>query len=447
MVWPPATHQDVQDAVSNLRASVSVKDYGATGNGTTDDTSAINAAITAAQTTSSAGTVIFPAGQFKVAGQVTVPDGVTLVGQGANANTGYAGTTLVLSATGAGVTVNGSGGGIRDLLIDGANVANYPLVVNLGANRNFFRMEVRRALLDNITINKAQNASFVACTSDNPTRDSLVLDNGCGGLHFVRFNTSNFGRYALRVEQTTTTSDVYPTPQHIEFAHCIFEQPINNFPLVKFNAGFYFDFLSCIFQGSAPMTSASPLMDVGTGVSWISLNTCEWFGGNVAGMICVRVASGASVSVDGTNWMVSAAYFTDCVSGLVRMNGDVFTGAGVLTTAATPADQTVMRQTRSPLTVTKSGQFGTVISGGVDGEAGQRFRLLGNGSLTWGSGADYNFPTQIYRRGDGAVGIDPKLVIGGTQATITGSRGGNAALASLLTALAATGLIVDGTTA
>lgn len=34
-----------------------------------------------------------------------------------------------------------------------------------------------------------------------------------------------------------------------------------------------------------------------------------------------------------------------------------------------------------------------------------------------------------------------------TQQTPTGSRGGNAALASLLTALAATGIIVDGTSA
>jgi hypothetical protein len=34
-----------------------------------------------------------------------------------------------------------------------------------------------------------------------------------------------------------------------------------------------------------------------------------------------------------------------------------------------------------------------------------------------------------------------------TKQTITGSRGGNAALASLLTALASTGLITDSTTA
>jgi hypothetical protein len=45
---------------------------------------------------------------------------------------------------------------------------------------------------------------------------------------------------------------------------------------------------------------------------------------------------------------------------------------------------------------------------------------------------------------NGTAGPSPNGV---TQQTVTGSRGGNAALASLLTALARLGLIVDGTTA
>lgn len=45
--------------------------------------------------------------------------------------------------------------------------------------------------------------------------------------------------------------------------------------------------------------------------------------------------------------------------------------------------------------------------------------------------------------GLGAFGTAPPTA----QPTVTGSRGGNAALASLLTALAATGLIIDGTSA
>jgi hypothetical protein len=63
---------------------VNVKDptYGATGDGTTDDTAAITAAITAAGT----GTVFFPKGTYLVTAAtdgISVPDGVSLVGEGA----------------------------------------------------------------------------------------------------------------------------------------------------------------------------------------------------------------------------------------------------------------------------------------------------------------------------------------------------------------------------
>ena len=59
--------------------SLNVKDYGATGDGSTDDTTAIQAAITAAAL--SPGTVFFPAGNYVVTG-LTVPPGVRLQGVG-----------------------------------------------------------------------------------------------------------------------------------------------------------------------------------------------------------------------------------------------------------------------------------------------------------------------------------------------------------------------------
>jgi len=46
-----------------------------------------------------------------------------------------------------------------------------------------------------------------------------------------------------------------------------------------------------------------------------------------------------------------------------------------------------------------------------------------------------------------ATGVVTVAVPGPVAVTVTGSRGGNAALASLLTALAARGIIIDGTTA
>ena len=53
---------------AKLRQTVSVKDFGATGDGTTNDTTAIQAAITAAGD----GTVYFPAGDYKVTSTLTV---------------------------------------------------------------------------------------------------------------------------------------------------------------------------------------------------------------------------------------------------------------------------------------------------------------------------------------------------------------------------------------
>jgi len=63
---------------------VNVKDFGAKGDGTTDDTNSIAAAVTAvtpASVTALSGTVFFPAGTY-VTGQINLPERVTLEGVG-----------------------------------------------------------------------------------------------------------------------------------------------------------------------------------------------------------------------------------------------------------------------------------------------------------------------------------------------------------------------------
>jgi hypothetical protein len=64
---------------SKLQESVSVKDFGAVGDGTTDDTAAIQAAVTAC---SIGGTVLFPAGQYKLTAAVTINKPITIQGVG-----------------------------------------------------------------------------------------------------------------------------------------------------------------------------------------------------------------------------------------------------------------------------------------------------------------------------------------------------------------------------
>lgn len=109
-------------------STVNVRDaqYGATGNGTTDDTVAIDSALTAA---GSGGVVYFPAGTYLISAALSVPSSVTLHGDGvnstvikqsstsANAVTAVSSTALKIadmqfygpsSGTGVGISISGS---------------------------------------------------------------------------------------------------------------------------------------------------------------------------------------------------------------------------------------------------------------------------------------------------------------------------------------------------
>ncbi|MDO8472954.1 MAG: glycosyl hydrolase family 28-related protein [Dehalococcoidia bacterium] len=69
-----------RSAGSKLDERPSVKDWGAKGDGATDDTAAIQAAIDAVYSGDGGGTIGFPHGQYKVSSTITVRDYVRLVG-------------------------------------------------------------------------------------------------------------------------------------------------------------------------------------------------------------------------------------------------------------------------------------------------------------------------------------------------------------------------------
>lgn len=68
---------------AKLRERISVKDFGAIGNGTTDDTTAIQAAITYAGSVGSGQDIYFPRGVYRITAPLTLTsDNVRLIGQG-----------------------------------------------------------------------------------------------------------------------------------------------------------------------------------------------------------------------------------------------------------------------------------------------------------------------------------------------------------------------------
>lgn len=117
---PPFTggmQRSGQDKWSDV---VSVKDFGAVGDGVTDDTAAINAALSAAAAVQRA--VFMPAGTYLVSGVLAVPSGITLYGAGWNTvikrkdNTSYSPIVSLASFS-----------HLRDLCIDG-NAANQTVI-------------------------------------------------------------------------------------------------------------------------------------------------------------------------------------------------------------------------------------------------------------------------------------------------------------------------------
>lgn len=89
--------------------ATSIKASGATGNGSTDDTAAIQKALNAA---SAGATVCFPAGTYKTSASINIPNGLTLVGESAEIGPGagyYVFGTNATTLTVRGLVFNGGG--------------------------------------------------------------------------------------------------------------------------------------------------------------------------------------------------------------------------------------------------------------------------------------------------------------------------------------------------
>jgi len=81
VTFDPGLSNDVATTVqSKLREQVSVKDFGAIGDGTTDDTTAINNAIASAAAASKS--LYFPAGTYLISGRLLLASNIQIVGAG-----------------------------------------------------------------------------------------------------------------------------------------------------------------------------------------------------------------------------------------------------------------------------------------------------------------------------------------------------------------------------
>lgn len=132
-------------------------DFGARGDGTTDDTDALRAAIAGASGASApTGNVVYlPAGAYKLSASLEVPPGVCLQGSGwntpgAQANT-FAGSWLFAPA-GANfspVVLSGSGSAVRNLAF---NVRDQPLSVPVPPAEPMIRVTANNVLIEDVCL-------------------------------------------------------------------------------------------------------------------------------------------------------------------------------------------------------------------------------------------------------------------------------------------------------
>lgn len=144
---------------ARLRQSLSVKDFGATGDGTTDDTTAIQNALNAGTGRS----VYFPAGTYRFSSTLLVKTKTTLIGEGMNKS-----ILKLTSGFGAGTTA------IRNDIITGTVDVYYDTDLEFyGLTFDGNNNSTRTGEL--VAIAKVRNVTFSNCGFQNHTYIALAL--------------------------------------------------------------------------------------------------------------------------------------------------------------------------------------------------------------------------------------------------------------------------------
>jgi hypothetical protein len=169
---------------SKLQETVSVKDFGAVGDGTTDDTTAIQNAITACGA-SNQKILFFPAGVYLVSSTLNF-NGVSAEGEGLNWQSNKA-TEIRANASNILLSTL-TNAKLSNIVINGNNLALWGLMVNSV-----------RCELDNVQVIKCKEYGCITNASQNCiftnlncrfSKYNLVLANGTRNCNFYNFTSS-----------------------------------------------------------------------------------------------------------------------------------------------------------------------------------------------------------------------------------------------------------------
>ena len=155
---------------SKLQDVVSVKDFGAVGDGSNDDTAEIQAALDSISSTG--GKVVIPRGKYKLTSTITIPAYVTLEGEGrGDGSSSASGTRLQIAHNGRAIRLNGTKSAISSLTVK--------YTVTATTDEAVYLENVADPLIKEVYIVDAYNGvTIVSCNT--PVVHSCDVMNGKG---------------------------------------------------------------------------------------------------------------------------------------------------------------------------------------------------------------------------------------------------------------------------
>lgn len=203
---------------------VSVRDFGAVGDGVVDDTTAINTALAASAS------VYFPSGTYKVTSALTVTSGAVLYGNGINSELQYSGTSTLFTLTSlqdvtfTGLSIYLSGAGATAISLSGCFLIQIDRVRIRGAHTDktvtTYRGQVGLLLTSNTGNTRIHSTHFAnlgagiktSCIQNEVTNSRFT---NCYYSVWGTGNSGNAGLVAVACEFIGTGSSPFSTLYHV----------------------------------------------------------------------------------------------------------------------------------------------------------------------------------------------------------------------------------------